>query len=156
MVIIAHNETLTHGTIKEKIMNLSKKAKIIALSTLVAGGLSSCSNTQMGITALALAGTAVGYEAYNWMNNPDAETALGQPQATVFNSVQTTMENKGYQIVSTTKGAKESEINALSNGEKVNVVVQTIGNNESKVFIKDGRGKDQATILINQIIKNIK
>ena len=56
----------------------------------------------------------------------------------------------------TTTGTKQSQIVAQANNKEVKVVVESIGNNQSKIYIKDGRGKDQAQILLQQIMKNIK
>jgi hypothetical protein len=91
------------------------------------------------------------------VTNPDAETALGISANKVFNSVKKTIRsNNNYIISSTTKGNKESEIIAQASNKEVKVVVENLGNNQSKIYIKDGRGKDQAQILLQQIIKNIK
>lgn len=137
-------------------MRISKKLKILAIMGLATASLNSCSNTQMAVTRLALAGTLAAVGAYEWISNPDAETAFGLNANTVFKDVESVIKsNSDYQITSTTTGQKQSQIVAQSNGETVKVVVENIGNNQSEVYIKDGRGKDQATILLNQIIKKL-
>ena len=137
-------------------MKLSKKVKLLTAVGLATATLTSCSNTQMAATGLALAGTMAAYGAYNWVSSADAETALDSESTTVFKDVQKVINgNSIYHITSTTVGEKQSQIIAATNGKEVKVVVEDIGNNQSKIYIKDGRGKDQATILINEIVKAV-
>ena len=138
-------------------MKISKKIKALSAIGLLSVSLVGCSNTQMAATGLALAGTMAAIGAYNWVNNPDAETALDESPTKVFQSVRDTIgNNESYHITSTTVGEKQSQIVAQINQQEVKIVVENIGNNESKIYIKDGRGKDQAQILLQKIIKDIK
>lgn len=138
-------------------MLISRKLKLLATLGVASVTLSSCSNTQMATTGLALVGTVLAVHTYNWVTNPDAETALGVRANKVFNNARKTIRsNNNYIISSTTKGNKESEIIAYAGNKEVKVVVENLGNNQSKIYIKDGRGKDQAQILLQQIMKNIK
>jgi len=138
-------------------MKISKKIKTLSTIGLLSVGLVGCSNTQMAATGLALAGTMAAIGAYNWVSNPDAETALDESPTKVFQGVQDTIsKNSSYHISSTTVGEKQSQVVAQINNKEVKIVVENIGNNESKIYIKDGRGKDQAQILMQKIIKDIK
>ena len=138
-------------------MLISRKLKLFATLGVASVTLASCSNTQMATTGLALVGTVLAVHTYNWVTNPDAETALGVRANKVFNNARKTIRsNNNYIISSTTKGNKESEIIAYAGNKEVKVVVENLGNNQSKIYIKDGRGKDQAQILLQQIMKNIK
>ena len=110
----------------------------------------------MAATGLALVGTMAAVGAYNWVSSPDAETALDNSAENVFESVKTTISsNNAYKVTSTTVGDKQSQIIAQTNNKEVKVVVENIGNNQSKVYIKDARGKSQAQILLQQIIKTL-
>jgi len=138
-------------------MKTSNKLKLLATLGVASMTLASCSNTQMAATGLALVGTMAAVGAYNWVSNPDAETAVDNSAENVFDSVKTTVSsNNAYKITSTTVGDKQSQIIAQTNNKEVKVVVESIGNNQSKIYIKDGRGKDQAQILLQQIMKNVK
>ena len=138
-------------------MKISKKLKLLATLGVASMTLASCSSTQMATTGLALVGTLAAVGAYNWVSNPDAETALDNSADNVFKSSQQTIKSNGvYSITSTTTGTKQSQIVAQANNKEVKVVVENIGNNQSKIYIKDGRGKDQAQILLQQIMTNIK
>jgi len=138
-------------------MKISKKVKLLATLGVASVALTSCSGTQMAVTGLALAGNLAAVGAYNWVSNPDAETALDNSDDNVFKSAQQTIKSNGvYSIISTTTGTKQSQIVAQANNKEVKVVVESIGNNQSKIYIKDGRGKDQAQILLQQIMKNVK
>ena len=138
-------------------MKISKKLKLLATLGIASITLASCSNTQMAVTGLALAGTLAAVGAYNWVSNPDAETAVDNSADNVFKSAQQTIKsNSAYIITSITTGTKQSQVVAQANNKEVKVVVESIGNNQSKIYIKDGRGKDQAQILLQQIMKNIK
>ena len=138
-------------------MLISRKLKLFATLGVASVTLASCSNTQMATTGLALVGTVLAVHTYNWVTNPDAETALGVRANKVFNNARKTIRsNNNYIISSTTKGNKESEIIAYAGNKEVKVVVENLGNNQSKIYIKDGRGKDQAQILLQQIMKNVK
>jgi hypothetical protein len=138
-------------------MKISKQLKLLATLGVASVALTSCSGTQMAVTGLALAGTMMAVGTYNWISNPDAETALDDSADNVFKSVQQTIQsNNAYSITSTTTGTKQSQIITQANNKEVKIVVENIGNNQSKIYIKDGRGKDQAQILLQQIMKNIK
>jgi hypothetical protein len=138
-------------------MNVSKKIKTLSALALVSFGLTGCSNTQMAVTGLALAGTIAAVGAYGWINNPDAETALDQKSTTVFLAVKNVVEaNSNYTVTSTKVGTKQSQLVLVANNKEVKIVVEDIGNNQTKIYINDGRGKDQAQILLNKIIKAIK
>ena len=138
-------------------MKISKRLRLLATLGVASMTLASCSNTQMAATGLALAGTLAAVGAYNWVSNPDAETAVDNSADNVFKSVQQTIKsNSAYSITSTTTGTKQSQILAQANNKEVKVVVENIGSNQSKLYIKDSRGKDQAYILLQQIIKNVK
>jgi hypothetical protein len=138
-------------------MLISRKLKLLATLGVASVTLSSCSNTQMATTGLALVGTVLAVHTYNWVTNPDAATALDNSADNVFKSSQQTIKSNGvYSITSTTTGTKQSQIVAQANNKEVKVVVENIGNNQSKIYIKDGRGKDQAQILLQQIMKNVK
>ena len=95
--------------------------------------------------------------AYNWVSSPDAAISLDNFSAeNVFESVKTTISsNNAYKVTSTTVGDKHSQIIAQTNNKEVKVVAENIGNNQSKVYIKDARGKSQAQILLQQIIKTL-
>jgi len=138
-------------------MKISKKLKLLSILGVASMTLASCSNTQMAATGLALAGTLAAVGAYNWVSNSDAETAVDNSTDNVFKSAQQTIQsNSAYSITSTTIGTKQSQIVAQANNKEVKVIVESIGNNQVKIYIKDGRGKDQAQILLQQIMKNIK
>lgn len=141
--------------------------KIIKL-ILCAAGLSllvSCSNTQMAVTGLALAGAATGYMAYEWMNNPDASNAYDNSPAEVITAVNKSLKDGGYTVIKTDTNDKDSThlIEAQdSQGKKVNVAVSPVENNknQAKVYIKGttfgGISKAQSQILLNKINKNLK
>jgi hypothetical protein len=138
-------------------MKISKKLKLLATLGVASVALTSCSNTQMAVTGLALAGTIMAVGAYTWISNPDAETALASSDKNVFKSVQETIQaNNSYTIESSTTGRKQSQLMAHANNKQIKIVVEKIGLNQSKIYIKDGRGKDQAQILLQQIVKNVK
>ena len=85
-----------------------------------------------------------------------AETALDSSSSVLFKDVQKVIKsNHIYHITSTTVGEKQSQVIAMVNDKEVKVVVEDIGNNQSKLYVKDGRGKDHATILLNNIIKTV-
>ena len=137
-------------------MRISRSIKILSAVGLATATLTSCSNTQMAATGLALAGTMAAYGAYGWISSSDAETAFDSSSSKVFEDVQNVIKsNSIYHITSTTVGDKQSQIIAMTDNKEVKVVVEDIGNNQSKVYIKDGRGKDQATILLNQIKRKV-
>jgi hypothetical protein len=138
-------------------MDIKKPVKLVVALGIASVALSSCSNTQMAVTGLALAGTVAAIGAYEWINNPDAETAVGYDASKVFSVIQNTIKaNPEYQITSTDIGNKKSQLVASANGKEVKIVVERIGENASKIYINDSRGKDQAQILLQQITKNIK
>ena len=138
-------------------MQISKKIKLLATLGVASMTLASCSNAQMAATGLALAGTLAAVGAYNWVSNPDAETALDNSADNVFKSVQKIIQsNNFYKITSTTIGTKQYQIVTQAKNKEVKIVVEDIGNNQSKLYIKDSRGKDQAQILLQQIIKGVR
>ena len=138
-------------------MQISKKIKLLATLGIASMTLAGCSNAQMAATGLALAGTLAAVGAYNWVSNPDAETALDNSAGNVFKSVQKIIQsNNFYTITSTTIGTKQYQIVTQAKNKEVKIVVEDIGNNQSKLYIKDSRGKDQAQILLQQIIKGVR
>ncbi len=127
----------------------------IAVSLLV-----SCSNTQMAITGLALAGTAAGYLAYSWMKDPDASNAYAKSPETVTKAVNETLEENQYSIIKTDDNNKDNThmIEAENaQGKKVNIAISPVENNqnEAKVYIKGtthgGITKAESQILMNNI-----
>ena len=133
-----------------------KKSKILATLGLVSLSLTSCSNTQMAERGRILIDRVEAVGAYNWISDSEAETALDVSQQTLFDHTQKIIYPKNsYQVVSITMGENKSEMVAKANCKNVKVVVEAIGNNQSKIYIGDGRGKYQAQILLNQITKGL-
>ena len=73
-------------------MLISRKLKLLATLGVASVTLSSCSNTQMATTGLALVGTVLAVNTYNWVTNPDAETALSVRANKVFNNARKTIK----------------------------------------------------------------
>ena len=84
-----------------------KKVRIL-LCAIAVSLLVSCSNTQMAITGLALAGTAAGYLAYSWMKDPDASNAYAKSPETVTKAVNQTLEENQYSIIKTDDNNKDN------------------------------------------------
>jgi len=133
---------------------MKKKTKLF-MAIIIGFSLVSCSANQMAITGLALAGTMAAGGAYYWLSHPDAQTAVGQNPKLVVDAVKKTLNKNDYYITSTNQDGPKTEIDATISSSNVEVVVEALSNSESKIYIKDHRGSDQATILLNQIIKNI-
>ena len=139
------------------------KFKII----LCAAGLSvlvGCSNTQMAVTGLSLAGAAVGYMAYGWMKNPDASNAYDKTPDEVTKAADAILKENGYTIEKTEISNKDNTymIEAENTqGQKVDVAVSPVDNNpkQAKIYIKGtsfgGISKAQSQILLNQINKRL-
>lgn len=136
-----------------------KKIKIL-LCAIVISLLVGCSTTQMAITGLVLAGTAVGYLAYNWMKDPDASNAYAKSPEAVTKAVKETLSENQYIIIKTDDNNKDNTymIEAENTqGKKVNIAISPVENNqnEAKVYIKgathDGVTKAESQILMNSI-----
>ena len=69
-------------------MRISRSIKRLSAVGLATATLTSCSNTQMAATGLALAGTMAAYGAYGWISSSDAETAFDTSSSKVFEDVQ--------------------------------------------------------------------
>lgn len=134
---------------------------------LYAAGISalvSCSNTQMAVTGLSLAGAAVGYMAYNWMNNPDASNAYEKSPNEVTQVTNETLQENSYTIIKTETSNKDHTyfIEAENTqGQKVDIAISPVENNpkQAKIYIKGttlgGISKAQSQILLNQINRKL-
>ncbi|AIT09145.1 hypothetical protein LO80_03620 [Candidatus Francisella endociliophora] len=140
-----------------------KKIKLV----LCAAGVSmlvGCSNTQMAVTGLALAGAAAGYMAYGWMNDPDASNAFEKTPKEVTQVVNGVLKENGYKVIKTETNDKDNTNSTElvnSAGKKVNVAISPVDNNpnQAKVYIKgtsfDGISKAESQILMNKINKQL-
>lgn len=138
-------------------MKILKKTKIAVAVVGVSFALSSCSTGQMMATSLAISGTFAAVGLYDWASNPDATAVINVSSTKAFQDVQNTFKtNTIYKIVSATPGDKDSHVEATTYGKTVKVVIENVGDNQSKIYIDDARGKDNAKILLNQIIANTK
>ncbi|OIN82953.1 DUF3568 family protein [Francisella sp. TX07-6608] len=134
---------------------------------LCAAGLSvlvGCSNTQMAVTGLSLAGAAIGYIAYGWMKNPDASNAYEKTPNEVIQATNDTLKENKYTIVKTETSNKDNTylIEAENaRGQKVDIAISPVedNSNQAKIYIKgtsfDGVSKAQSQILLNQINKKL-
>ena len=118
----------------------------------------------MAITGLALAGAAVGYMAYGWMNDPDASNAYEKSPAQVTQAVEDTIKESGYTIIKTETSNKDNTymIEAKDiQGKKVDFAISPVdGNpNQAKLYIKGttmgGVSKAESQILLNKINKRL-
>ncbi|ASG68925.1 hypothetical protein fh0823_23430 [Francisella halioticida] len=143
-------------------MNKTTKLFVaLGISTLA---LTSCSNTQMAITGLALAGVATGYLAYNWMNNPDASNAYEKTPKEVTQAVNDILKSSGYTVIKTENNSKDNThmIEAQNNqGKKVDFAISPVASNpnQAKLYIKgtsfSGVSKAESQILLNKINKKL-
>ena len=133
----------------------------LGISTLALTG---CSNTQMAITGLALAGAAVGYMAYGWMNDPDASNAYEKTPNEVTQAVNDVLNSSGYTVIKTETDSKDNThmIEAQNiQGKKVDFAISPVaGNpNQAKLYIKgttmSGVSKAESQILLNKINKRL-
>ena len=138
-------------------MKISNKLKLLATLCVTSVALTNCSNTQMTKTEVALVDTMMTAGKYNWISHTDAEITLANSENNVFKSVLETIRyNDSYVTQSTTSEKNQSQLIASANNWQIKIVVEKIGRKQSKIYIQDGRGKDQAQILLQQIIKNVK
>ena len=134
---------------------------------LCAAGLSllvGCSNTQMAVTGLSLAGAAVGYMAYSWMSNPDASNAYEKSPDEVTQVTDDVLKEKGYKVIKTETNNKDNThmIKAENiQGKKVNIAISPVDDNpnQAKIYIKGtsfgGISKAESQILLSQINKEL-
>ena len=140
-----------------------KKTKLL----LCAAGVSmlvGCSNTQMAVTGLALAGAAAGYMAYGWMSNPDASNAYEKSPQEVTKAVNEVIKEGGYTVVKTETNEKDNT-NMIevenSDGKKVDIAISPVEKNpnQAKIYIKGisfgGVSKTESQILLNKINKKL-
>ena len=134
---------------------------------LCAAGLSllvGCSNTQMAVTGLSLAGAAVGYMAYSWMSNPDASNAYEKSPDEVTQVTDDVLKEKGYKVIKTETNNKDNThmIEAENvQGKKVDIAISPVEDNpnQAKIYIKGtsfgGISKAESQILLSQINKEL-
>ena len=134
---------------------------------LCAAGLSllvGCSNTQMAVTGLSLAGAAVGYMAYSWMTDPDASNAYEKSPDEVTQVTNNVLKEKGYKVIKTETNNKDNThmIEAENiQGKKVDIAISPVEDNpnQAKIYIKGtsfgGISKAESQILLSQINKEL-